>query len=154
MNQLSSRNNRLKFIETSRELPMILEKSIEDYTSNEWKQQIRKMSTCNQPAGSRFTRTLTDSIHMPKNFPPRHWIAQPSQCYIDAQLLGLSDGYCCIHFSVTLNPYNLHHKAYENDALNPNNLHHGASGNDARDGSQSASITIFVNLRLSRSCLK
>ena len=69
MNQLSSRNNRLKFIETSRELPMILEKSIEDYTSNEWKQQIRKMSTCNQPAGSRFTRTLTDSIHMPKKLP-------------------------------------------------------------------------------------
>ena len=40
-------------------LPIILEESIE-YTSNEWKHQNRKMSTCNQPVGSRITRTLTD----------------------------------------------------------------------------------------------
>ena len=34
MNRLSLRNNRLKF-ETSEELPIVLEESIEEYTSNE-----------------------------------------------------------------------------------------------------------------------
>ena len=46
MNRLSLRNNQLK-LETSGELPNILEESIEENTSNEWKQN-RKMSTCNR----------------------------------------------------------------------------------------------------------
>ena len=49
----------------SRELPIILEESIEYYTSNEW-QQNRKMSTCNQPARFRITRIFTDYA---QNFP-------------------------------------------------------------------------------------
>ena len=44
-NRLSLRNNRLKF-ETSGEIPIILEESIE-YASIEWKQN-RKMWTCNR----------------------------------------------------------------------------------------------------------
>ena len=44
-NRLSLRNNRLKF-KSLGELRIILEKSIEEYTSNEWKQN-RKMSTWN-----------------------------------------------------------------------------------------------------------
>ena len=47
MNPLSLRNNRLKF-KTSRELPVIWEESIEEYTSNEWKQNRKIMSTCNR----------------------------------------------------------------------------------------------------------
>jgi hypothetical protein len=48
MNWLSLRNKRLK-METLRELPIILEEFIEEYTSNERKQQNRKMmSTCNR----------------------------------------------------------------------------------------------------------
>ena len=46
MNRLSLRNNRLKF-KTSGELPVIWEESIEEYTSNEWKQNRKIMSTCN-----------------------------------------------------------------------------------------------------------
>ena len=46
MNQLSLRNNRLKF-KTSGELPIVLEEYVEEYTLNEWKQH-RKMSTCNR----------------------------------------------------------------------------------------------------------
>ena len=43
---LSLRNNRLK-LETLGELPTILEESIEEYTSSEWKQN-QEMSTYNQ----------------------------------------------------------------------------------------------------------
>ena len=46
MNWLSLRNNQLT-LETSRELSIVLEESIDEYTSNEWKQN-RKMSTCNR----------------------------------------------------------------------------------------------------------
>ena len=34
-------------LENSGESPIILKECIEEYTSNEWKQQNRKMSTCN-----------------------------------------------------------------------------------------------------------
>ena len=48
MNRSSLRTNRLTFIKTSGGiLPIILEESIEEYTSNEWKPN-RKMSTCNR----------------------------------------------------------------------------------------------------------
>ena len=62
MNWLSLRNNQLKF-ETSGELPIILEESIE-YTSNEWKQN-RKMSTCHRLD----LESLGSWPTMPKNFP-------------------------------------------------------------------------------------
>ena len=62
MNQLSLRNNRLKF-KTSRELPVMLGESIE-YTSNEWK-QTRKMSTCTRLDLESVGSFLT----MLKNFP-------------------------------------------------------------------------------------
>ena len=58
MNQLSLRNNWLKFLETWGQLRIVLEESIE-YTSNEWKHN-QEMSTCNhrldlEPLGSRLT---------------------------------------------------------------------------------------------------
>ena len=61
MDRLSLRNNRLK-LETSGDLPIILEESMVEYTSsNEWKQNW-KMSTYMEPAGFRITGTLTDYI--------------------------------------------------------------------------------------------
>ena len=60
-NRLSLKNNQLKF-ETSGELPIILEDSIE-YTSNEWKQN-RKMSTCDRLG----LESLGSWPIMPKNF--------------------------------------------------------------------------------------
>ena len=47
MNRWSLRNNRLK-LETLRELPIILEESTQQYTSNEWKQNRKITSTCNR----------------------------------------------------------------------------------------------------------
>ena len=47
MDWLSLRNNRLK-LETLGELPIILEESIEEYISNEWKQNW-KMLVRNDP---------------------------------------------------------------------------------------------------------
>ena len=63
MNRLSLRNNQLKF-EISGELSIILEKSAEEYTSNEW-QQNWKMSTCNRLD----LESLGSWPTMPKNFP-------------------------------------------------------------------------------------
>ena len=49
MNRLSLRNNRLKVETSGGELPIILEESVEEYTSsNEWKHNWKMMSTCNQ----------------------------------------------------------------------------------------------------------
>ena len=62
----SLRNNRLKF-KTSRELPIILEESIE-YTSKERKHQNWKMSTC-KPVGFTITRILTNYNNSKSNFP-------------------------------------------------------------------------------------
>ena len=68
MNWLSLRNNRLK-LETSGELPIILEESIAEYTPTEWKQNWKIMSTCNwldlESLGSWPT--------MPKNFLGTAW---------------------------------------------------------------------------------
>jgi hypothetical protein len=70
MNRLSSRTNRLK-LKTSGNLPMLVffeEESIQECTSNEWKQN-RKMSTCN-----RLDVGLLGSwSSMPKNFPGIAW---------------------------------------------------------------------------------
>ena len=63
---LSLRNNRLE-LATSGELPTILDESMQEYTSNKWKQN-RQMSTYNW-AGFRITRILTDYA---LKF-PRHW---------------------------------------------------------------------------------
>ena len=60
MNRRSSRINRLK-LETSGELPIVLEEFIL-YTSNKWRHQNRKMSTCNRLDRSRITRFLTDRL--------------------------------------------------------------------------------------------
>ena len=64
MNRLSLRNNNRLKLETSTNLPIILEESIEEYTFNKWKQN-RMMSTCNQ-----LDLESLGSWHtMPKNFP-------------------------------------------------------------------------------------
>ena len=74
MNQLSLRNNRLKF-KTSEELPIILEESVE-YASNEWKQN-QKMSTCNrldlESLGS-WPNTYAHKL-------PGHWLALTGSTY-------------------------------------------------------------------------
>ena len=44
MNRLSLRNNRLK-LETSGELPIILEESMEEHISTEWKQNWKLLIT-------------------------------------------------------------------------------------------------------------
>ena len=84
MNRLSLRNNRWKF-ETSGELPIALEESIE-YTSNEWKQQTWKISTCNRPVGFRiFTRISTGyALKL-----PRHWYILHSvvSCWLASNIL-------------------------------------------------------------------
>ena len=52
MNRSGLRNNRLKFIETSGGSPIVLKESMIEYTGRyiifKWKQQNRKMSTCNR----------------------------------------------------------------------------------------------------------
>ena len=59
MNRWSLRNNRLK-LETSRELPIVLEESIEEYASSSYNKN-RKMSTCDR-LDLGITWTLTDYI--------------------------------------------------------------------------------------------
>ena len=69
MNQSGLRSNRLK-LETSGELPIILEESIEEYTLNKWKHQNRKMSTgTNRLDFESLARISTDSICPKTNFP-------------------------------------------------------------------------------------
>ena len=58
--------NRLKLETSAGELPIIWEVSIEEYSSNEWKLQNRKMSTRNRLDLEPFG-ILTD-FYMPKNF--------------------------------------------------------------------------------------
>ena len=64
MNRLGLRNNRLK-LETSGELLIILEESIQEYTSNEWKQNQKMMSTCNRLD----LESLGSWLTMPQNLP-------------------------------------------------------------------------------------
>ena len=47
MNRLSLKDNQLKF-KTSRELPITLEESIEEYTSNSYRKNRRMSTTCNR----------------------------------------------------------------------------------------------------------
>ena len=49
-----------------------LEESIEEYTSNEWKHQNRKMSTCNQ-LDFESLGSCPPTLHMPINFPGTEW---------------------------------------------------------------------------------
>jgi hypothetical protein len=63
MNRLSFRNNQLK-LETSRELPFILEESIEEYTSTEESSKTGRCLTCNRLD----LESLGSSLTMPKNF--------------------------------------------------------------------------------------
>ena len=58
MNRSSSRNNWLKF-KTSRK-KYILEESIYEYTSNEWKPQKPEDVNMEPPVGFKITRILTD----------------------------------------------------------------------------------------------
>ena len=49
-----------------------LEESIEEYTSNEWKHQTRKMSTCNQ-LDFESLGSCPPTLHMPINFLGTEW---------------------------------------------------------------------------------